>query len=157
MRASSVFLHMTLHVAMETASFLLEVFVKAPLCLPFLCDGCIDFHKDRVLLLLSKEPMGISLPFGQLREGLAMLWESFFHNTIMMNLPSSRFFSTIYSGGPSIPIKDPLEDTIFESIFELFYGTYSGLQNCCNVWPFSTKLNVVLNRVGIALSVGWVE
>ena len=31
--------------------------------------------------------------------------------------------------------------------------TYSGLQNCCNVWPFSTELNVALNRVGIALRV----
>ena len=31
---------------------------------------------------------------------------------------------------------------------------YSGLQNCCNVWPFLTELNVVLNRVGIALRVG---
>ena len=31
---------------------------------------------------------------------------------------------------------------------------YSGLQNRCNVWPFLTELNVVLNRVGIALRVG---
>ena len=31
---------------------------------------------------------------------------------------------------------------------------YSGLQNCCNVWPFSTGLNVALNRVGIVLRVG---
>ena len=31
---------------------------------------------------------------------------------------------------------------------------YSGLQNRCNVWPFSTGLNVALNRVEIALRVG---
>ena len=34
------------------------------------------------------------------------------------------------------------------------FSRYSGLQNRCNVWPFSTELNVVLNRVGIALRFG---
>ena len=36
----------------------------------------------------------------------------------------------------------------------LKHVVYSGLQNCCNVWPFSTGLNVALNRVGIVLRVG---
>ena len=31
---------------------------------------------------------------------------------------------------------------------------YSGIQNRCNVWPFSTGLNVALNKVGIVLRVG---
>ena len=69
----AIFLYMTLHVAMEAASFLLEVFIEALFCLPFLGGGCINFHRNRVVLLFPKEPMSIGLPFGQLRKGLAML------------------------------------------------------------------------------------
>ena len=50
--------------------------------------------------------------------------------------------------------------SIFQYLLSLGAWThckYSGLQNRCNVWPFLTELNVVPNRVGIALRIGWVE
>ena len=138
---------MTLHVAMEAASFLLEVFIKASFCLPFLGGGCIDFHRDRVVLLFPKEPMGIGLPFGWLRKGLAMLREGFFHDTVAADLSSSGFFPTVYGGGPSIPIKDPLEDASFESVLEFFYGAYFSTRNSSLGQEVLEFGNVIIDQI----------
>ena len=76
----------------------------------------------------------------------------------------TRWKQNDHHHGPIIPPPNPIQCcpcilnndmthdlcTLLKEALEM----YSGLQNHCNVWPFSTELNVVLNRVGIALRVG---